>query len=98
MEHTQNIESLQWTALSGNPHDLKMIDQYLAEFFSERPLKSSDWAKVALAVNQFVTDGILKGGVAFTGQNEKVIADGTELAEERIRQAFDRKILELNEI
>jgi urocanate hydratase len=96
----ENIKTLQWTALSGNPHDLKMIDQYLAEFFSESPLKASDWTKVALAVNQFVADGILKGAVAFTGgsNEEKVIADGTKLAEEGIRLAFDNSNLELNEI
>lgn len=84
------IGPFRWIALSGDPQDIKIIDQYLLEFFADNKIVTNwiklagenvpvqglpariSWlghgerTKLALAVNQFVADGILKAPVAFT--------------------------------
>lgn len=84
------IGPFRWIALSGDSHDIELIDQYLLEFFADNEIVTNwiklagknvpvqglpariSWlghgerTKLALAVNQFVADGILAGPVAFT--------------------------------
>ena len=84
------IGPFRWVALSGDTHDIEIIDHYLLDVFSENEIVNNwiklaakyvpvqglpariawlghgERTKVALAVNQFVADGVLSGPVAFT--------------------------------
>lgn len=76
--------------MSGDTHDIEIIDHYLLDVFSENEIVNNwiklaakyvpvqglpariawlghgERTKLALAVNQFVADGVLSGPVAFT--------------------------------